>query len=253
MEHMGKVFETEYAGHKLKFSFVHPSTRLFFDPSLRPVEGEADICSSEERIERARSELPPEAKIGYVENQTLIGLTGKRLLRYDSSIFHAVAFLWKEKAYLLTAPSGTGKSTQYFNWQSQFPGEIAMICGDMPVLERRRDGSVWVHPSNWNGKENIGGKDCGILAGIVLLEQGKENRISRLSVGEALLPVFRQFVVFPDTVEEIEALGRLLDGLFRQAACWKLVNRGDASSTALLRETLITSGKGGASIEWNVM
>lgn len=236
---MEKVYEREYAGHRLRFAFVHPSTRLFFDPTLRPVSGEPVILATEQRIEGARRKLPEEAKIGYVENQTLIGLAGQALLRYGCCIFHAVSFIFGEDAYLLAAPSGTGKSTQYFNWQRLHPGEIRMISGDMPVLEHREDGSVWVHPSNWNGKEKIGGKDPARLRGVVLLEQGKENRIRRLSPQDAIPPLFRQFVADLEREEEVQALASLLERMLLTAPVWQFVNLGDDASTELLRRELL--------------
>ena len=235
---MEKIFEKEYAGHKLRFAFRPPSARLFFDAALKPGWGEPDIKASKERIQRAKSQLPALSKIGYVENQTLIGLAGRALLPHGCCVFHAVAFAWKGKAWLLSAPSGTGKSTQYFNWQRQFPGEIEMICGDMPVLELREQGEVWVHPSNWNGKEGLGGHPAARLGGLVLLEQGRDNRMDHVPAREAIYPVFRQFVADLDDREDILRLSGLMEGLLRSAPVWKLVNLGDDASTRLLRRTL---------------
>ena len=120
-----------------------------------------------------------------------------------------------------------------------------MISGDMPVLERREDGSIWAHPSPWNGKEKIGNRICAPIAGIVLLEQGKENAVTPLSAGDALRPFFNQFIVHPETEEQIRALARLMDQMLRNIPCFKLVNRGDDASTALLRETLLPLAEGG--------
>lgn len=240
------VFQSEYAGHALRYAFTYPSTRYRFHPWPRPVEGEEyDIKAAPERLEITRAVLPPESTDAFVEYRSLIGLTAKELLKYDCCIFHCVSFLWKGRAFLLTAPSGTGKTTQYLNWQRLFPGEITMICGDMPVLERREDGSVWAHPTSWNGKENIGNRITAPLGGIVLLAQGKENRISPLPAREAILPFFEQFIVRPDTEEQIRALARLLDQMLTKVPCFKFVNLGDEASTALLRETLspLTEGE----------
>lgn len=235
-----KIYEGRYAGHALRFAFQYPATRLLFHGALTAAEqsDEPVICATPERIELARSLMPEVRQNSYLEYRTLIGLTGRALLRYDCSIFHAVSFEWDGKAYLLAAPSGTGKSTQYFNWQRQHPEEITMISGDMPVLERRSDGGAWVHPSNWNGKENIGNPICAPLAGLVFLEQGTKNVMERLSPREAIPLLFRQFMVLPETEDEILALSRLMDAMLRTAPVWKLINRGDAASTELLRDTL---------------
>ncbi len=242
------VYQSEFAGHALRYAFVYSGTRYCFHPWPRPVEGlDYDVMSTPERIEQTRTLLPPDTRDAFVEYRSLIGLTARELLKYDCCIFHCVSFVWNGAAFLLTGPSGVGKSTQFFNWQRLFPGEIAMICGDMPVLERREDGSVWVHPSSWNGKENLGDRRLrGPVAGIVLLEQGNENRLSPLSAHDAIEPFFRQFLVRPETEEEICALARLMDQTLRNVPLYKFVNLGDDASTALLRETLAPLAEGGS-------
>ena len=114
-----------------------------------------------------------------------------------------------------------------------------MICGDIPVLESRNDGSVWVHPSPWNGKEHWGDRSlCAPLGGIVRLEQKDENVIYPLPVCDAIPLLFRQFMVRPEDEEEILALSGLVDRILRYAPMWFFENLGDDASTALLRETL---------------
>ena len=122
-----------------------------------------------------------------------------------------------------------------------------MISGDMPVLEKKNDGTVWVHPTSWNGKENVGNKIIGQAGGIVLLEQGAENRIDRLSAYDAVLPVLKQFLVRPETEAQIRSLAEITDQVLRGVPVWKMTNTGDLESTMLLRQTLsgtMSRGKG---------
>ena len=241
-----KVFQTEYAGHVLRYSLLYPATQYTFYPHLEDTEGkEYDVAATPELIEQARTVLPEGSRNAYLEFRVLIELTAKELLKYDCCIFHSASFVWHGRTFLLTAPSGTGKTTQYLNWQRLFPGEITMISGDMPVIERREDGTVWAHPTTWNGKEKIGSRLCAPVAGIVLLEQGKENRIRPLSARDAVMPFFDQFIVRPETEEQICALARLMDQMLRNVPCFKLVNLGDDASTTLLRETLAPLAEGG--------
>ena len=241
-----RVYQTEYAGHVLRYSLLFPGTRFMFTPFLCPAEGDDfDIAATPELIELARTMLPEDSRDAYVEYRVLIELTSRELLKYGCCIFHSVSFVWEGKTFLLTAPSGIGKTTQYLNWQRLFPDEITMISGDMPVLERQEDGSVWAHPTTWNGKENLGNPICAPVAGIVLLEQGKENRIRLLSARDAVMPFFEQFIVRPETEEQIRALARLMDQMLRNVPCFKLVNLGDDASTTLLRETLAPLAEGG--------
>lgn len=238
-----KVYQAVLAGHPMRFAFHNPSTRWFFPSGLHRAEGESfDVMASPERLNLARS-LLPEDSAGYAEYRCLIELTALELLKYGCCIFHAASFIWHDRAWLLTAPSGVGKTTQFLNWQRMHPGEIEMISGDMPVLERRDDGSVWVHPSLWNGKERIAGNRCAPLAGIVLLEQGTKNILQRPSNRELILPLLQQMMCRPDTGEQAVALCALLDRMLRTAYVQKLVNLGDEASTELLRGALAAHGK----------
>ncbi len=236
-----RIFQIEFAGHAVRCRFLLPTTRLHFGTLARPVEGnEYDVYVTPERLAKARETMPADYSNNYVEYRTLTELSSHVLIRFGCCFFHAVSFCWRERAWLLTAPSGTGKTTQFLNWQRLHPGEITMICGDMPVLEQRDDGTVWVHPSPWNGKEDLGDRNHPPmpLAGIVLLKRGPENAISRLSAADAIPTLFSQFILLPDTADEILGLASLTDAVLRTAPVWELTNRGDDASTELLRQTL---------------
>ena len=236
------VFLLKYAGHPIRYSFLVPGTRYLFRPAPRRVKGETvDVVGSWELLEAARGNFEEGTKDEYLEYRCLLGLVSRYLLRFGCCVFHAAAFRWRDRAWLLTAPPETGKTTQYVNWQRLFPGEIAMISGDMPVLEGKEDGSVWVYPSSWNGKENLFGAEAAPLGGVVLLEQGSGDQIEPLSVREGLMPLMQQFMVYPETEEEILSLTKLMERVFLYAPCWKFVNRGRDEATRLLRETLLAS------------
>lgn len=243
-----RIFEIKYAGHTIRYAFQYPATRWRFRNYLQPSNAEEyDILATPERIEAIRTAMPEGSANAYVEYRSLIDLTSLVLLQYNCCILHAVSFLWRGYAWLLTAPSGTGKTTQYNNWQRLFPGEITMICGDMPVLEGRKDGSIWVYPTSWNGKEDLGTRGLSAqVAGVVLLEQGGSNHIAPLPPRDAIFPFFSQFLVRPTTEDEILALGGLMDQLLRSVPVWKLRNLGDDASTELLRRTLAQRQTGGS-------
>ena len=242
---MSQVYEMSIAGQPLRYTFLYPETRFFLRPLPRRVEGEdCDIAVTPEKIELGRNFLEPGSSDAYVEYRCLIELTARRLLRSGGCVFHAVAFYWQNRAWLLTAPSGVGKTTQFLNWQRLHPEEITVISGDMPALETREDGTVWVHPSSWNGKENLFSWISAPLGGIVLLEQGKENSIVPLSPRDGVMPLLQQFMALPETEEELVAMAALLERMLRMAPACQLVNLGDEASTELLRATLSASPEG---------
>ena len=120
-----------------------------------------------------------------------------------------------------------------------------MISGDMPVLEKRGDGTVWVHPSNWNGKENIGNPVSAPLGGVVLLEQGAVNELASPDIRETILTFFRQFIASPETEQDILSLTGLMEAMICTVPVRKFINRGDDASTMLLRSTLMAGGNDG--------
>lgn len=241
-----RVYQMMYAGHPVTCSFLFPQTRFFFRPLPVRVEGkEADLHVTPELIAIGRNFLTPDSSDPYVEYRCLIELTARRLLHYGCCIFHSVSFFWRDRAWLLTAPSGVGKTTQFLNWQRLYPGEITMISGDMPVLEGREDGSVWVNPSTWNGKEDLSSRITAPLGGIVLLEQGCENRIRPLPPVEGIVPLFAQFMAFPETEREILEMTGLLNKMLLAAPAWKFTNLGDDASTELLRAKLLVAAREG--------
>lgn len=235
-----RVYQLNYAGHPVRYSFLHPQTYALLRPFPRAVNDvEADVAVTQDLIEQVRPLVPEDQTDSFVEYRCLISLTAQKLLHYGCCIFHAASFVFHDRAWLLAAPPGTGKTTQYLNWTRLYPNEITMISGDMPVLEGREDGSVFVYPSSWNGKENLCSWLSAPLGGVVLLEQGNEDKIRLLQQKEAILPFFKQFMVVPETEEEIQALARLMEQMLTAVPCWKMVNRGGEESTALLRATLL--------------
>ena len=232
-----RIYEVDYAGYAVRYAFRNSETKLGFGLHLRRSEADTyEVFADPAYISEARSLLPEDVTDGYVEYRSLVGLTSLVLLKHRRCIFHAVSFVFKGKAWLLTAPSGAGKTTQYLNWQRLFPDEITMISGDMPTLKLEEDGKLSVHSSPWNGKEKIGSFLSAPLGGVVFLEKGKENRIEHYMPQEALLPLIGQFMVLPETEEDIYSLIEMLTALITRHPVAKFINLGNDMSTALLRE-----------------
>ncbi len=232
------VYELNLAGHVLRYAFRRARTKYYFMPLLRRSESpEWDIRMSAEELERAKTLVPPHFSEAYAEYRGLLAPTARALQACDCCILHATAIVINHCCWLLAAPSGTGKTTQYRNWLRLHPGELGIVSGDMPVLELRNAG-VWVHPSPWNGKERYRGFEPAKLAGVVLLKQGKENKLTTLTVRQAIEPLFRQLAGLPATEQQTLAVCRVLDGVLRAGQCWRFENRGDDASTELLREAI---------------
>ena len=169
------------------------------------------------------------------------------LMTVDRCCLHGVAYVWKERAWILSAPSGTGKSTQYRNLTELYGQEIFCINGDKPCLEFRADGTIMVHDSPWRGKERWGtagavyplaGMFFGAvypLAGMFFLYQADYNEIREYPPAAGIIPLYHQIFSSRKSEKELRNICRLESILIRNIPVRFLGNRGDLDSTRLLR------------------
>ena len=220
---------------ELSFSYAH---RLdIYDEFLTSELPAAFAAVSEDEIASARKFYDDGATDAYIEECEISRAAGTALLPFGSAVFHGAAFVWRQKAWIFAAPSGTGKTTQYRLWKLLFGDEIQMLCGDKPVIEIEHGGTT-VFPSPWRGKENMGNRITAPLGGIIILEQEKENSIRRLLPLEAAGRIYLQFMFSRKTKEQLLAVCSLEHRLLSTIPVWLLKNRGDEASAMLCRETI---------------
>lgn len=229
----------DLAGTPVELSTAYDTYAPYFAPYLwqgpapLPVER---VSVTRERLRRAAAIYPPNAPEDYVEYMELCPRASAAVLPAGRVIFHGVAFLWRERAWLLTAPSGTGKSTQYCLWKLLFPDEVQIINGDKPVVYLER-GEAWVTSSPWAGKEGMSRRLHAPLGGIVWLQQAPENGMQRLSIHQCAGRLFTQFLFDCQEPAQVHAACRIEERMLRSPV-WLLKNRGDAESARLCRRTL---------------
>ena len=160
------------------------------------------------------------------------------ILRFDGFQFHASAVMLDGKAYLFSAPPGTGKSTHTEKWCRLFGAE--MINDDKPVL-RRIDGGWMVYGTPWSGKHDLSSPVSVPLGGIAFLKRGDQNRICRMSPAEAVPAMISQCVrSLPRGCMSRQL--ELIDLLLREAPVWELTCRNDDEAATLSCEAMKCDG-----------
>lgn len=222
-----------------KVDFQSSTTFTEYFSNFYKEEGDVNfpkvISLSREEVARRMKDFGSES---FTEFNLLLEHICNLFLPYDRCLFHGVAICVDDRAWLITAPSGTGKSTQYRLWKELYGDKVRLICGDKPILEFQSSGDIIVHPSPWRGKERWPGSGPARLAGIVYLEQGEYNSIRRMSVSEAVVPLYTQILYQPEDETELRQAAAMLDRILRRIPVWKLVNIGDEESARLTYETL---------------
>ena len=136
------------------------------------------------------------AILGETWSQRNYGLNNALMMTYAfasadqlTMLMHASVIRHQEKGYLMTAPSGTGKSTHTRLWYDNITG-CDLMNDDNPVV-RIVDGQAVVYGSPWSGKTRCYRNIQAPIGGIVRIQQRPENSIRKLSSLEAfsnLLP-----------------------------------------------------------------
>ena len=158
--------------------------------------------------------------MGYLESVALYRKISEAILDRDGFLLHAAVLEVDGQAYAFSANSGTGKTTHIKLWGELFGDRCRVINGDKPLL-RVRDGEVRIYGTPWSGKEGWNTNTSAPLKALCFLERSAENRIVRLSDGQALPLLFGQLAM---PVEESAAM-RLLDSLDRllcTVPCYRL-------------------------------
>lgn len=112
----------------------------------------------------------------------------------DALPLHASHIQTGGKAILFTAPCGVGKSTQADLWQRHRGAET--INGDKALL---LCGNTPIHASGlpYSGSSDICKNAAAPIQAIVVLEQGKENVLTRLTGGKAVIRLMTGVICQP--------------------------------------------------------
>lgn len=144
----------------------------------------------------------------------------RQLLAHDGMLLHASAVVLDGRAYLFSAPCGTGKSTHTKLWLQVFGDRATILNDDKPAL-RLEDGAWYAYGTPWSGKHDISTNSRVPVAGICFLHQAKENTILPFSGPKAIFSLLEQ-TARPAGAELRRQLMVLLDRLLTQVPVWQM-------------------------------
>ena len=160
-----------------------------------------------------------------------------KLMSFDGFFLHSSSVAYNGRGYLFSAPSGTGKSTHTKLWQKTFGPEAKVFNDDKTPL-RCLDGVWYAYGAPWCGKDNININMCVPVAGICFLKQAPENRIRRLTPGEAATRIISQTIRKYKSVERLDLMLSYVDKISREIPVFELENRPEPEAAMLSYETM---------------
>lgn len=143
----------------------------------------------------------------------------RQLIAFNGMLLHSSCVVVDGKAYLFTAPSGTGKSTHVQLWLKLL-GERAFVLNDDKPAIRALDGKVYVYGTPWSGKYDCSRNTRAELGGIAVVKRAAENSIRSLNPAEAAFALLNQTArsAYPDlmhscidTINNVVATGKLYE------------------------------------------
>lgn len=159
---------------------------------------EKDIAS--ERL------LAPDFKDFYLESLAVFRKLCMYVLENEQGlIFHSSALMVDGKAYLFTAPSGTGKSTHARLWRELLGDKVVMINDDKPII-KYIDGDFYVYGTPWNGKHSLDTNTRAKISAICEINRGKVNKIEKIDKKYMFNVLLKQTL----RSEKIETMDKLL-------------------------------------------
>lgn len=161
----------------------------------------------------------------------------RELLSFNGSFLHSSAVVLDGKAYLFSAPSGTGKSTHTEKWCRLFGAHY--LNDDKPAL-RLVDGVWMAYGTPWSGKYDLSANEGAPIGGVAVLRRGEENTITRMAAAQAMPWIMSQ-TTYRLGREDMDKQLVLMDLFLRQVPIWQLSCRNEDAAALLSHDAMVVA------------
>lgn len=141
------------------------------------------------------------------------------LISFYGMMLHSSCVVYKDKAYLFSAPCGTGKSTHTQLWLKRFPG--AYILNDDKPAVRITDKGIYAFGTPFSGKTELNVNKGVPIGGICVLERAEKNSIKKIDTNEAIFCLLSQ-TVRPNNENKMDKLLTVLEHILAKVPVYKL-------------------------------
>ena len=225
-----EVFTMKVAGVAVRVQALFPFTKEYCRAYLTEKEPEFFVGLTPEDLVREQRLLEQEAieeglkrrkfPDSFLERSVIQRRLADFLVEQNTLMLHGSTVAVDGRAYLFTAPCGTGKSTHTRLWRELLGDRAVMVNDDKPFLKIIKEG-VLAYGSPWSGKHGLANNVCVPLAGICSLHRGKENRIQRAQAADLMDLLSRQ-VHLPEDGVLADRVGTLMEDLMERVPLWQM-------------------------------
>lgn len=156
----------------------------------------------------------------YLEFIALYRQFSEKAVNYGVVLCHGSVVELDGRAYMFSAPSGTGKSTHTRMWRECFGDKVRMINDDKPLLRFEKDG-IYAYGTPWDGKHHLSTNTRAKLAGICFLKRANDNNIRRIGSKDAVGLLMNQ-IYRPRNTEGFMKTLDYIDVLLKEVPMYEL-------------------------------
>ena len=217
MEKKYKIFDLI-----LQCDFRYPTMLRRSEKFLCETDKEPDIVIPYDvvKIEGVRKSAPHFSDNDCEVMQTCLSFFSS-IIGYDGIMLHSSAVMVDGKAYLFSAPSGTGKSTHTTQWLKHFGDRAVIINDDKPAIFVR-NGEVYACGNPWSGSSEQNTTECPKLQGICVLERAEDNFIEPLPMDQAVYKILNQTVRPKMNPGKMGEVLDILDKILARVPVWRM-------------------------------
>lgn len=204
---------------------------------LDAFEGEPDITldvPAERKLMRPKDRIDGSDEFDYLD---LGKIFYRKLLDFDGLYLHASAIVMDGKAYLITAPPGTGKSTHTRLWLQHFGQDRAVIINDDSPALRWVDGAFHAFGTPWSGGTRINTNLSAPVQGIALIQRAEKNSIALALMNECI-PMLLSQTLFRGDLARLARFLDLVERLVTQVPIYNLACNMEPSAAALAHRVM---------------
>ena len=231
------TFKIKLVNIVLEINAFYETTKKYCEDYLTDEKANYVITMNKEDLENESSN----SKEGHVYVSEEISALYRKIadLFVDNNIvvFHGSSFKVGNYAFIVTAHSGTGKSTHVKLLETLLGNKFSYINDDKPLLEVKDE--IMLYSSPWNGKERRG--DCvhAPLKSVIFLNRGISNTYRKLDNKQEIYFRLLSQIYLPKEKDKREKALKLIDILLKRISFYEINVNMDISSASMTYERII--------------
>ena len=166
-----------------------PASDIIITVTKQNLECEKQINNNNDQVDDNTAIF----SMDYLEVLFVLRQISLAMLSFNTFLMHGAVVSTKGSGYMLTAPSGVGKTTRTHLWIQNIPDSI-VVNGDKPLI-KVTDDSVFAYGTPWCGKEGWNNKVSVPLKAIYFIERAdkdEDNKIEKISFADSFYTLLMQ-------------------------------------------------------------